>query len=1002
MMKRFLLKKLKLIFLTFSLLTSFSIIEIQAQNLVTNGDFEDGVINSDNNVEGWGGFNNRILIDNVTDERTGHINVNEGSLFQVFSVVPGETYNFSFEYRWLNNNQPNMNMTVRVRDEDTNDIIKSIDLSQNEGTWASVDDEEVTIPVGVDQVRIQFFKGDNNKPFRIDNVVFEPEDALPCVPPTSVANASLASEAASFTWNSAPSEEDGYNWVVVEDGDDPDEAADVLFDGSVSSGETRVIIDGLTENTNYDLYVRTICAGTEESDWSGPVSFTPSFQGNLITNSRFTLNGTTSSVNSWEGFNQNSRKDNINGDFVGFIDNDGTLRQDVPVVPGVEYVISFNYRWVGIQRPQGNDITPQVRNPNVGGGAGILAPLPLTENDDDTWYTVHFTYTLPESEGIDEIRLQFFKGVDRNQLHLSNVTILENIDVDDEADFVYKNGAWSPSNPEGTAESGDEIYIYNGFAEIENSLEANNFEVTAWADVDIKASVDLTGDFTSLGKVNFKNDENVLGQLRSANATGTVTVERYNSAKRAFRLVSSSVDSDHSIFHNWQEGGRTIANLGTHITGSTEGEDGFDATLTGNPSLFTFDNTVADQSGGSAWNAVNNTNLNALEAGKLYRILVRGDRSIDLSTNDAVPTETSLRATGTLKSGNQTTGIDLPALSTEDENFSAIGNPYQAIVDAQELTYNGDVNSNFIYVWAATESTLGQYVTISTDNSEAPDPSDSGASKFIMPGQAFFVRNNLSVSDTPSITFTESSKATEEPQTDIFNEGAPLAYINMRLYKTEDLNNGITEVDAIGFRFSDDFTNQVSDEDAAKLGNPNENLAIINDGLLAIEKREMPVDEEIIELFVNSYSSVNYTFQMLTEHLPENTKVFIEDTYTDESIVLENESNYSFSVDPSIAESVAFNRFKLTFEVETFSTEDFTNDFGISIYPNPVQNLLAIDFNSTEKVERIQLFDQLGRLIKAYNEPQQLKFDVSELQTGMYFIQISTENSKHKSKFIKK
>lgn len=989
-----------------SLLLYLGSFQIQAQNLVTNGDFESGPLNVTGNVESWNGYNNRILEDVQTASRTGHINANGGLLYQVFTVVPEETYDFSFDYKWLNNGQPDMNMTVRVRNEANDNNIESIPLGSSEGNWVFNENVEVTVPAGVTEIRILFFKGANNKPIRIDNVVFEPQAGLSCEPPTTVTNLNLASEAASFSWNSAPSELNGYDWAVVESGNDPDVPAEVVADGSVSTGILRTIASALTEDTNYDFYVRTKCDGTEVSDWSTAVAFSPSFQENLITNSRFTQNGLDASFASWDGFNQDARKDNINGDFVGYIDDNGTLRQDVQVVPGVEYVISFNYRWLDTGRANGNDITPQVRNPNVGGGAGILETLTLSENDSDIWYSVHYTYTLPSSEGIDEIRLQFFKAVDRNQLHLSNVTILENKDISSTADYIFKNGAWAPSNPVGIATSTDNVYIFNGSTEINSDIEANNIEIEAWADVDISSVVDLAGTLTANGKVSFKNDNTVLGQLAAGNFTGKVMVERYNSAKRAFRLVSPAVDSDEAIFHNWQESGvNFIENMGTHISGSDSGANGFDLTQTGNASLFIFDNSVSDQVNGAAWTEITNTDINTLEAGKLYRIYVRGDRRIDLEDNEAIPNETRLRSYGSLKTGNQTTGVDLPALSSVDGNFSAVGNPYQAIVDVENITYNGSVNNNFIYVWAATESTSGQFVTVSTDGSSAPNPSTSDANQFIMPGQGFFIKNNNTVSSTPSLTFTEASKATAESQVQIFSEDEPLPYLNLRLYKTQDLDDGLGEIDAIdaiGFRFSDVFTNSASDEDASKLGNPDENLAIINEGLLAIDKRSMPTHDEAVELFVNSYSTSNYSFSAFTEHLPDNTKVFLEDNYTGESIELENETTFNFTVDNSISESISFNRFQIRFDVETLSNSNFSNEMELSLYPNPVQNQLSMALNDSEKIEDMYVYNQVGKLIMSFNEPEQLHFDVSQLQSGVYFIQLSTESAKYTSKFIKK
>jgi len=71
---------------------------------------------------------------------------------------------------------------------------------------------------------------------------------------------------------------------------------------------------------------------------------------------------------------------------------------------------------------------------------------------------------------------------------LNNVTILENIDLSGEADYIYKNGVWSTNSTDGVATAANDILIFNSTsAEILNKLTANNFEVKPFVDVDIKA-----------------------------------------------------------------------------------------------------------------------------------------------------------------------------------------------------------------------------------------------------------------------------------------------------------------------------------------------------------------------------------------------------------------------------------------------------------------------------------------------------------------------------------
>ena len=121
----------------------------------------------------------------------------------------------------------------------------------------------------------------------------------------------------------------------------------------------------------------------------------------------------------------------------------------------------------------------------------------------------------------------------------------------------------------------------------------------------------------------------MIDQVISGTITGNVTIERFVPARRAFRFVSSPVTTSTSILENWQENGSSSSGFGTHITGSTTGENGFYATPSGNPSLFTYDNSVITP----ALTPISDTDMNTLTAGEAYLLFVRGDRTIDVTSN---------------------------------------------------------------------------------------------------------------------------------------------------------------------------------------------------------------------------------------------------------------------------------------------------------------------------------------------------------------------------------
>jgi hypothetical protein len=147
----------KITFLLILLISSASF----GQNLVLNGDFETGDLTS------WLGFNRQVLTDDITSSSVANINNGEGSLFQVVTVTPGETYNVSFEYRWVSGSG-NYEMTVRVREDGTSNNLESFSLDMTPDVWHDAA-FSFTVPTGITSVRLLFYKGNGNRPLRMDN-----------------------------------------------------------------------------------------------------------------------------------------------------------------------------------------------------------------------------------------------------------------------------------------------------------------------------------------------------------------------------------------------------------------------------------------------------------------------------------------------------------------------------------------------------------------------------------------------------------------------------------------------------------------------------------------------------------------------------------------------------------------------------------------------------------------------------------------------------------------
>lgn len=559
--------------------------------------------------------------------------------------------------------------------------------------------------------------------------------------------------------------------------------------------------------------------------------------------------------------------------------------------------------------------------------------------------------------------------------------------------YVYDGSTWTPTDPSGVSTINDNIEVLSGTTQFTADVNSKNLNITTGAILNVDPSIvlNLGNNLVNDGTLIFKSDATGTAQFDEFNGTisgnGDVVVERYIPAKRAFRFLSTSV------------GGQTFADAwqqGTHITGVGGAANGFDVTQTNNPSVFTFNNQSASQNSNDVWEAL--TSMSQLmEVGKAYRIMVRGDRTIDLNNQNAMPTNTTLTSQGSLVTNNYS-----PALAQEDAFFSFVGNPYQSIIDFSALTFTGDINTSMLYVWdpsLAGANGRGAYVAIDV-NANSPSPSSSEANKFIMPGQAFFVQNSSVVNQAPGLTFTQAAKSTSTSQTSVFSNQSEF-YVNMRLFKNAALMNDESESDAIGLRFANYYTTPSSDEDASKMPNPDENFAIVNDKLTSIDNRALPEIDEEIELFISGYDEENYVIQFAMNHRPEHLKVLLNDTYTGSSVELSNDETYAFNVDSNIPESIATDRFYISFENVTMGTEQPDIANTIRIYPNPANDFLKIDIKDNE-IDQLKLFNLQGQQLKSLNFSSKDTVDVSVLNSGVYILKVYTKHGTSVHKFIKK
>lgn len=379
---------------------------------------------------------------------------------------------------------------------------------------------------------------------------------------------------------------------------------------------------------------------------------------------------------------------------------------------------------------------------------------------------------------------------------------------------------------------------------------------------------------------------------------GDATIERFLPARRSWRMMHVPITGAQTIRESWQENGSTASGYGTHITGGIAA-DGFDQSPTNSPSILTYD---------AAQNKlVPISSTNNAVSGNSYMVFVRGDRTINLTIGSAAPaTNTILRVKGTPRMGSQT------PISVAPAGFTLIGNPYASSIDFTLLDKT-NIATRF-YLWDPKRASVGSYVLFDEANNYEPlvaAGSYSGTNTVINQGQAFFVESNGTAGN---VTFKESSKSTS--QKNVFRTSAvndPKLQFNLNLV---DQNNTVVIADAAAIRFNDAYTAVPSAEDAGKLDNIGENIAIVNaNRLLTIERRPFVKTGDSISLKIYNTQPGNYRLDILASNFAGNEVAYIYDDFLKTTTPINITSNTSlpFSITSNAASSSPF-RFSIVFK----------------------------------------------------------------------------------------
>ena len=475
--------------------------------------------------------------------------------------------------------------------------------------------------------------------------------------------------------------------------------------------------------------------------------------------------------------------------------------------------------------------------------------------------------------------------------------------------------------------------------------------VTLGGALDVYRSLTYTGT----GKTLVTNDVLTLkstatntawvGDITGNTITGKVTVERFISARKAWRYLSVPTNTTQTFKETWQETAATstdnnVSGYGIQITSNraTWAADGFDNS-SASPSVKTYDPVT------NTYVGITSTN-NAMNSADGYMTFIRGDRTV-ISTATA-PTQTTLRTTGNLYTGDQ------PAITVLGDKFKGVGNPFASAIDVRNITKTG--LRDFYYLWdPAKGGTFGYggYQVLSKDVTNNYVITPGGGSfgtpgsihNTIQSGHAFFVQGGASGG---TITLKEAAKAAGSFTTSSAQYTATNpASLRLTLHGV-NADSSTYIADGIFMNFDDTYSNAIDDLDAAKSTNTGENLAVIRDGkLLIIERRLSITNTDTIFLNFANAKIQPYRFSLNTSSLSQPGLLgSMEDAFLNTStpLDLDGVTNIDFTVDNTIG-SNAVDRFKIVFRPATVLPLSF-----LDVAASKQNNNIAISWKTANEI----------------------------------------------------
>ncbi|HXD93896.1 MAG TPA: T9SS type A sorting domain-containing protein, partial [Bacteroidia bacterium] len=212
---------------------------------------------------------------------------------------------------------------------------------------------------------------------------------------------------------------------------------------------------------------------------------------------------------------------------------------------------------------------------------------------------------------------------------------------------------------------------------------------------------------------------------------------------------------------------------------------------------------------------------------------------------------------------------------------------------------------------------------------------------------------------------------------DVYPVDVPQGYQNWFTYTIQFQNTGTAP--AIDIQVTDSLDNNLDLKTLQVINYSHNNTVSLNGNFLTFNFHNINLPDSVS----NPQGSIGYVQYRIKPkaNRPAGTKIY-------------NSASIYFDYNWAIVTDTTINTF-----VASLGIDQISNIGKVNIYPNPTNGNFIIETNTTEK-QTIEIFDVAGKMVLNQSINGKTNIEASNLDNGMYFIQVKTNDNIYTQKII--